>query len=473
MTVKLVYYFISYFAAAFGLVLAATPVMRTLAFKLGAVDTGTGRRVHSGRIPRLGGAAIFIAFMLPGVFSLTRGEWDSVHVNLAGILIASALVFCIGAYDDLKGATVRNKLFAEVLAASVIYAWGIRITVISNPFGPPIALGWLDLPVTILWIIIVTNAVNLIDGLDGLAAGTGILISLTLVSLGGTDAHMQLVYVILAGSLAGFLVYNFPPASIFMGDSGSLFIGFFLAASSILSLHKATAIATIMIPIIAFIFPLMDMFYAVVRRYYRGMPLGSADREHIHHKLLDKGLSKKMVLLLLYFTNISAMVFVLVLVRRQLNIDFAGLILLAVLAIFGLRALGYIEFLPFIKDMLRNYDIGRKSKYFAYVIKRFRQAAAKSASIEELKPYLTQLMKEYNLSAADMYLYPLDKEDPVYTYRSDTDPQPQNPLVLTFPVHGSQGGLGEVRLSKDTDGDYFLCTAELVRAVSEALGRFA
>jgi UDP-GlcNAc:undecaprenyl-phosphate GlcNAc-1-phosphate transferase len=473
MTVRPIYYFISYFAAAFVLALALTPLIRPLAFKLGAVDTGTGRRVHTGMIPRLGGASIFLAFMMPAVFSLTRGEWDRFHYNLTGILIASALVLCIGIYDDLRGATVRNKLIAEILAAAVIYFWGIRIDVISNPFGPQIALGWMSLPVTVLWIIVITNAINLIDGLDGLAAGTGILISLTLFSLAAADVHMQLAFIVLAGSLAGFLVYNFPPASIFMGDSGSLFLGFFLAAISILSSHKTTAIATIMIPIVAFSFPLMDMFYAVLRRYYRGIPLGNADREHIHHKLLERGLSKRKVLFLLYFINISVMLSVLILVRRQLNVDFVGLILLVVFAIAGLRVFGYIEFMPFTKDMLRNYDIGRKSKYFGYVIKRFRQSAAKSSSPEELRSHLNLLIKEYNFNAVEIFLYPANREAPFYTYNSDAGPEPKNPLVLSFPIVGSSGPIGNVYISKDTGDDYFLCTAELVRAISEELSRFA
>ncbi|MFI5295173.1 MAG: glycosyltransferase family 4 protein [Thermodesulfovibrionales bacterium] len=468
MTVRLIYYFISYFAAAFVLILGLTPLMRILSFKLGAIDTGSGRRVHSGKIPRLGGAGIFVAFMMPAVFSLTRGEWDSFHNRLTGILVASAMVFCMGLYDDLKGATIRNKLFAEVLAASVIFFWGVRITVISNPFGAPIALGWMSFPVTVLWVVVVTNAINLIDGMDGLAAGTGILISLTLFSLGASDTHMQLAFIIMAGSLAGFLVYNFPPASIFMGDSGSLFLGFFLGALSILSSRKATAIATIMIPIVAFSLPLMDMLYAVIRRYYRGIPLGNADKEHIHHKLLEKGLSKRKVLFLLYFFNISVMMAVLLLIRRQLNIDFLGLILLAVLGVIGLRALGYIEFLPFFRDIARNYDIGRKRKYFGYVIKRFRQSAKKSSSLEELKPQLTLLMKEYNFSAVEIYLYPVDKDAPSFVYNSDMAAGSRNPLILSFPIRRGNGSIGNVYLSKEM-GDEFLCTTELVRAISEEL----
>ncbi len=471
-SVRLLYYFVSYFAVAFGLALALTPLMRPLSFKLGAIDTGTGRRVHTGRIPRLGGVGICMAFMLPVVFSLTRGEWGSFHDSLIAILMASAIVFFIGLYDDLKGATIRNKLLAEVLAASVIFFWGIRITVISNPFGPPIVLGWMSFPVTVLWVVVVTNAVNLIDGMDGLAAGTGILISLTLFSLSASDTHMQLAFIVMAGSLAGFLVYNFPPASIFMGDSGSLFLGFFLGALSILSSHKATAIATIMIPIIAFSFPLMDMLYAVLRRYVRGVPLGNADKEHIHHKLLEKGLSKRKVLFLLYFVNISAMLTVLVLVRKQLNVDFFGLILVAVVAIFGLRALGYIEFIPFIKEIFVSYALGRKRKFFNYVITRFRQGAAQSDSAGEFRASLTAMVKEYNFSYTEVHLDLPGIENPFYLYVDKS--RTGNPMKLSFPLTSAQNKvMGYIQIRKQVDDDYFLCTAEMVRALSDEVVRFA
>lgn len=471
-SVRLLYYFVSYFAVAFGLALALTPLMRPLSFKLGAIDTGTGRRVHTGRIPRLGGVGICMAFMLPVVFSLTRGEWDSFHDSLIAILMASAIVFFIGLYDDLKGATIRNKLLAEVLAASVIFFWGIRITVISNPFGPPVALGWMSFPVTVLWVVVVTNAVNLIDGMDGLAAGTGILISLTLFSLSASDMHMQLAFIVMAGSLAGFLVYNFPPASIFMGDSGSLFLGFFLGALSILSSHKATAIATIMIPIVAFSFPLMDMLYAVLRRYVRGIPLGNADKEHIHHKLLEKGLSKRKVLFLLYFVNISAMLTVLVLVKRQMNVDFFGLILVAVVAIFGLRALGYIEFIPFIKEIFVSYALGRKRKFFNYVITRFRQGAAQSDSAGEFRASLTAMVKEYNFSYTEVHLDLPGIENPFYLYVDKS--RTGNPMKLSFPLTSAQNKvMGYIQIRKQVDDDYFLCTAEMVRALSDEVVRFA
>lgn len=471
MNKTLIYYFFSYLTVSIVLSLVLVPLMRTVSFKLGAVDRGTGRRVHSGVIPRLGGVGIFFAFLIPFGFSLTRGEWDEFHTKMVGVLTGSAIIFLTGVYDDIKGARIRYKLLIEVLAAVFIYYWGVRITMLSNPFGTPIELGWLSLPATVLWIIVITNAINLIDGLDGLAAGTVILVSGTLFLLSGQDVHMQLAFVVLVGCLLGFLRYNFPPASIFMGDSGSLFLGFFLGSVSILSAHKATAIATLMIPVLAFSLPLIDMLYAVLRRFYRGMPLGEADREHIHHKLLEKGLSKKKVLLILYAVNVLIMLGVLLIIRQQMNLDLMGLILLAVLAVAGLRLLGYIEFLPFIRDALRNYSLGRKRKYFKYVIKRFREGASKSRTLDEFWAHLTELLQEYNFSSATVNLDIPGVQNPVYAFNMSDEPG--RPMTLTFPIiNGSDRHMGEIHISKQMDDDYFLCASEMVRAVSEEVSRF-
>lgn len=468
---SILYYHFSYYAVALFLAVAVVPLMRPLAFRLGAVDTGTGRRVHTGVIPRLGGFGIFLAFTAPLIFSLTRGTWDTFHDRMVGILIASTVVFCIGAYDDLKGATIRNKLIAEVLAGLIIYSWGIRITVITNPFGGAVSLGLLSLPVTILWVVVITNAVNLIDGLDGLAAGTGILISLTMVAVSGGDTHLQLAYVILAGALTGFLLYNFPPASIFMGDAGSLFVGFFLAAISILSSHKATAMATIMVPIIAFSLPLMDMLYAVIRRYYRGIPLGEADREHIHHKLLERGLSKKAVLFLLYGFNISLMAAVLLLVQRQRNLDFIGLVLLGLVAAGGLRLLGYVRFIPFFRDLRRNYDLSRKRKYYCYLITRFRRAAEQARDLDELSGHLRELMASYGFDRVKIFLNPQDSGSPFFSYGAEAAGQRQRPVVFSFPIMAGEEQVGYVYMSKDSGDDYLLCTAALAQAISDEVAR--
>lgn len=472
MTSDRFYYFFSYFAVCFALAVLLVPLMRPLSFRIGAIDIGTGRRVHDGVIPRLGGVGIYLAFSVPFIFFLTRGEWDDFHAKMVGVLIASGIVFITGVYDDIKGVRVRNKLFFEILAATIIYIWGIKIDMISNPFGGRIALGWMSLPVTVLWIIIVTNAFNLIDGLDGLAAGTGIFIAATFFYLvSGNDVHLQLTYVILMGSLLGFLGYNLPPASIFMGDSGSLFLGFFLSVTALIWEHKATAFATMMVPIIAFSFPLTDMLCAVLRRYHRGLPLGEADKEHIHHKLLEKGLSKRKTLLTIYGLNICMLLLVLFLVKRQYNVDFIGLVLVIGVAILGLRMVGYIKYIPLAKELIENYDLGRRRKYFIHVIKQFRASGSKSDSLDDLREHLNVLGKEYNFSSIEICLNIPSIENPIYQFGNKS--VRGRAMTLSFPIITSNKNyLGEVRITQQMRDGHFLCSDELVRVLSSVISDF-
>ena len=472
MTVDVIYYFFSYFVVSLVLALMFVPLMRPVSVRLGAVDKGTGRRVHQGSIPRLGGIGIALAFFVPIAFWLTRGQWDGFHDAMVGILLGSGIVFFTGLHDDIRGSRVRTKLFLEALAAVVVYVWGVRITTVTGPFGNHMDLGMLSLPATVLWIIVITNAMNLIDGMDGLAAGTGIAIAAMFFSLSGGDFHLEMVYVILAGSLLGFLRYNFPPATIFMGDCGSLLVGFFLASVSVFSSHKAAAMATMMIPLVAFSLPLMDMLYAVLRRYYRGVALGSADGEHIHHKLLEKGFTKKKALFILYSLNVCLMLLALLIVRRQLNINFLGLIMIALFAVAGLRLLGYLEFLPFIRDMLRKHNTLKKRRYYDYVVSKFRKDAAKSRSPEDFKAHLTRLLSEYNISWAEVILHIPEVGNPFYVFGNARGLA--KAVRVTFPVMGTNGdSLGEVRMLNPMDDGYVVITPELVQALSEEIGKAA
>jgi len=230
----------------------------------------------------------------------------------------------------------------------------------------------------------------------------------------------------------------------------------------------------------------MDMFFAVLRRYYRGLPLGEADREHIHHKLLDMGLSKRSVLFLLYAVNVCLLLLVLFIVMQQLRIDFLVIFFLVILSIIGLRLLGYIEFLPTVKEMMKNYEIGRKRKYFNYVIRKFRRDASRSTSLDELWSHLNDLMKEYKFSSAEINLNIPSIQNPVYAFTNNYIPSTEDsvdtpttthnsasPMSLAFPIIGANDAyLGDIRISKQMDDEHFLCTAEMVRALSEEVGQF-
>ena len=255
------------------------------------------------------------------------------------------IIALLGLYDDLRGANATKKFLIQFAVAGLLFKLGFRFDVIANPFGEPIALGWASLPVTMLWVVGVINAMNLIDGLDGLAGGVALVAVITtfLVSLQRGHPLMMLFSSALAGAIVGFLFYNFNPASIFMGDTGSMFLGFVLAATAIQTNQKASTAVAVLIPGIALGLPIMDTLLAIGRRAVRGRPLFQADKEHIHHKLLDRGLSHRQAVLILYGFCICSAAPLSILTYASSGQSAALLVVLALLAFVFLRSLGYVR----------------------------------------------------------------------------------------------------------------------------------
>ena len=480
--------YLPYFLVSFVISVLMVPVFRGVSFRVGALDKGGGRRVHKGVIPRLGGGGIFLAFLLPAAYWIFASGGAE---KLLVIISASVIVFAIGVYDDIKGARVRNKLIAEVFGALLLYHFGVRIDKLGGINGT-FDLGWLSLPVTVLWILIVTNAVNLIDGLDGLAAGTGILTAITLLLVSGLGPGIGLACTLLTGSLAGFLIYNFPPASVFMGDSGSLFTGFILASLSAASSAKASTLAALMVPILAFGLPLTDMLYAVLRRYYRGVPLGQADKEHIHHKLLEKGLSRKKVLFVIYSLNAIIMLLCLVMVGKHRLLSLSALAALPLAVVLGLRIFGYIEFIPFAKELYKNFEKSRKGRYYSYLIKRFRRDAAAADSFDSLRAAIMGLMELDDLGKVEIILERhagWERGGPFLLYAGGAV-NSKRPLTISLPVIREDGNavqahaggnlrapggqvIGLVRMTGSAEGDFTLYCADIAQAISEEISGFA
>jgi UDP-GlcNAc:undecaprenyl-phosphate GlcNAc-1-phosphate transferase len=220
---------------------------------------------------------------------------------MIGMLIGGAIVTLVGALDDRYDLSPKVKLLGQVIAATVVVASGVRMDFVTIPFGDGTQIGWIGIPITILWIVGVTNAINLIDGLDGLAAGvsaiaTGTILALALMMGNVTVAILSAV---LLGSILGFLVFNFHPAKIFMGDSGALFLGFTLATLSVLGFKQATLVSFV-VPLFILGVPLSDTFFAIVRRVHNRMPISAADKNHLHHCLLALGLSHRNTVLVIY-----------------------------------------------------------------------------------------------------------------------------------------------------------------------------
>lgn len=288
--------------------LALTPLVRFGAHRLRLVDSPSEeRKVHKRPVPRLGGVAIAVAFFVPVVGLLFYDNAVSAAyvgdlTRVVGLIGGALVMVLLGLSDDLLNLRPRTKFMVQVAVAVAVYFLGYQIGKIANPFGPSIELGMFSLPVTVLWIVGVMNAINLIDGLDGLASGVSLFSVLTLFLLAVVSGNMVvgLTAAALAGALVGFLRYNFNPASIFMGDSGSLFLGFILSTTAISGSAKSSTVVALGIPLLALGLPLLDTSLAILRRFIAGRPIFGADRGHIHHRLLDLGLSHRQVVLVLY-----------------------------------------------------------------------------------------------------------------------------------------------------------------------------
>jgi len=296
--------YLDLFLISFLVTLALTPLVQRLSFRIGAVDTPNKRKVHSAPIPRLGGLAMVCAFIMALV---AKGEVDSI---IRGVLLGGAILLIIGLIDDIKpgGIFAPIKLSGQILAAwVVVHYFGVRIDFFSSPLHEGLFfLGWLSEPVSILWIVGVTNTINLIDGLDGLAAGVGSIAAFTLfivaLFLGRSDAAVLLIT--LSGVALGFLRYNFAPATIFMGDTGSTFLGYILAIASIIGVLKSSASLALGVPLLALGIPIFDTLSAIVRRIRRKQHIFKPDGEHLHHRLLLSGFSHKQAVLLIYYACI-------------------------------------------------------------------------------------------------------------------------------------------------------------------------
>ncbi len=292
-------------AVAFIISFAATPIVKAFAQKVGAMDVpGEERRVHDHPIPRMGGLAIFIGFLLSVLL------FADIDRQMQGILLGCVIIVATGAVDDVVSLNAWVKLFLQIAAALVAVLHGVEIEVLMNPIvwssSEYWVLGGFAIPVTVLWIVGITNSVNLIDGLDGLAVGVSTISSLTMliIALLVSDGAVAIVLAALVGACVGFMPYNLNPAKIFMGDTGSLLLGYVLATMSILGLFKFYAVVSFAVPVLAIAVPLFDTIFAFIRRLLKGQSPFHPDRGHFHHRLIDMGLSQKQAVAVLY--SISA-----------------------------------------------------------------------------------------------------------------------------------------------------------------------
>jgi UDP-GlcNAc:undecaprenyl-phosphate GlcNAc-1-phosphate transferase len=328
--------------------LSLTPVTRLLAFRLNLVDLPDNKRkIHKKPIPRLGGIPIVLAYFgacFAGAAFLTHNH-VAAHNGFAAtraIAPAAILVFLVGLIDDVVGLKPWHKLAVEIVAALTVIGGGVRIHDISAFSLHPV----LSVACTVVWLIACTNALNLIDGMDGLAAGIALLATMTTSIASLLSGHIELTIATapLVGALLGFLVFNFNPASIFLGDSGSLTLGFLLGCYSVLWSEESATVVGMTAPLIALAVPLLDTTLAIVRRFLRAKPIFQPDRSHIHHRLLARGLTHRRAVLLLYMAASIAGGLSLSLIWARNHWEAVIIVAFAVGSIVGIRQLGYEEF---------------------------------------------------------------------------------------------------------------------------------
>lgn len=327
------FYYIMAFFIPFILSYLLTPIAKRLAYRCGAIDVPKDdRRVHCKPIPRLGGVAIYLATLITLIILAPKDTTTLV------ILLGGSIIAITGIIDDIKPISAKVKLVFQIIAAVVVVVGGVKIDYVTIPvIGKMIDLRLFAIPLTIFWIVGITNTLNLIDGLDGLSAGVSGISSLSFFFIAiNMAARLDdpklmalpiLMALVVAGAAFGFLPHNFNPARIFMGDTGSLFLGFMLSVIAVEGAMKS--IAAILIPLLVLGLPIFDTTFAILRRFVNKKPIMEADRGHLHHRLLDKGLSQKQTVLVLY--TISMLLGTSGILFSHLSIG-VGLIVLAVVS---------------------------------------------------------------------------------------------------------------------------------------------
>ncbi len=291
------------FALALIISFALTPAVKSFARKIGAIDVPKdARRMHDHPIPRVGGLAIFMGFIVSVLI------FGRVSDSIKSILLGSVFIVLLGVLDDVVTLSPKVKFLGQIAAAAIPVMNGVRIYFLSNPFksGDFFTLGILSVPITMLWIVGMTNAVNFIDGLDGLAVGVSSIASLTVftIALLVSEPYVAIAMAALTGACFGFIPYNMNPATIFMGDTGAMFLGYILAAFSIEGLFKLYAVISFVVPFIILGLPIFDTGFAIIRRIMKGQSPLKADRGHLHHRLIDMGFDQKQSVAILYAVSV-------------------------------------------------------------------------------------------------------------------------------------------------------------------------
>jgi UDP-GlcNAc:undecaprenyl-phosphate GlcNAc-1-phosphate transferase len=487
--------FFALFAFSLAVSFVATREVRDLATHRGWVSLPHGgRHVHQTPLPRLGGAAIFLAF------SLSLSAWLALSLvfprlldglapaTILRIYAPACLIFCLGIYDDLRGAGPYLKFAVQAIAAAMLFAGGMRVLNLPVIFGSHSLPWFVGLPLTVLWVVAVTNAFNLIDGLDGLAAGSALFSTMVVFVVSMVDHSWlgSLMSVTLAGAILGFLRFNFNPATIFLGDSGSLFIGFMLSALALAGAQKAPTFVAVAIPVVSFGLPILETLLSILRRLIGGRPIFTADREHIHHKLLQMGFSHRQVVIVLY--AVSALFAMLSLFLLWPTGSTLGLVL-AVVGTgvwLGVQHLNYLEFGELRRVAQRTME-QRQIVINNLSVRRAVEELKVAGDFNQVRSILVAAFESNDFDAFELRLKPLPADQPPssetnrpfhwskFPHMAAISAQPSWKLTLDLVTTANRprGSLVCYRIysRRDLQLDVNLLTSEFPASLADALDR--
>jgi len=422
------------FLGAILLSFVLTRTVRNIAIARGWVSAPSlPRHIHTASIPRLGGIAIFLAFaavagILAAFPAMRGGDPKFSARTILYILVPGTLVFLLGLFDDLRPVKPQVKFAVQAVAATLLFFGGFRVFQLPLLFGSH-SLGWLALPLTIIWVLWITNAFNLLDGVDGLAAGSSLFSTLTVfvVSLVSGDLLVSSLTLALAGAILGFLRFNFNPATIFLGDCGSLFIGFMLSALALAGAQKTPTIVAVAIPVISFGLPVLETVLSVLRRFLSGQPLFAADRGHIHHKLLERGFSQRQVMWILYVVSAACGLLSLFLLYPSGPTVGVVLFVIGVGIWVGVQHLGYHEFVELRRVASRTIE-QKRIIINNLAIRRASRALAKAQSFDEIREALHDAFRNNDFDGYRLQLYPVARKRSL-SIQADSSKQQLSPTI--------------------------------------------
>ena len=447
------------FSAAFFLSLTLTPLVRDLALSEGWLDRPDGRRkTHRLPVPRLGGIAVHLAFALSfgaalTVFRDTAWLGPPVPSAFLHLLAACTAVMLVGLLDDLFGVPPLLKILVQAAAGLYLYHYGYQIRLLSNPLGDTINLGVLSLPITLLWFAGISNAFNLIDGLDGLAAGVGLFSTSIVFILALMNDRWEIVMlsVVLAGALLGFLRYNFGTASVFLGDSGSLFIGFALAALAVRGSTKSSTAVAVLAPLLALGFPIVDTSMALLRRLVGRKSLLEADADHIHHRIVRMGLTQQRAVIILYGVTALFGALSLLTMTGQGHATGLAAVIFTLVTWIGIRQLGYSELGQIQRLFKRGLSLDRPASANGSLLAEARRGILEARDLRQLHASLVAAASALGLDGFTVRLRAPGRGLPAWE-AAGAAPDPRRSWAWTIPLVGGNELLGELELQGSPGG---------------------